>query len=328
MNKRERLERTIAGEETDRPPVTIWRYFPGDDQRSADFARALIAYQARYDWDVVVAMPTDSFCLRGYGLQDVWRGDQSGRRTINRRLIQGSLDWTELRALDPLRGELAKQSECLRLLGDAWDDDATPFVQVIHSPLGQAVRLAGIETFLDHMRRQPDRVRTGLNVLTESTLQFIDVLQRQTKVAGIFYMVDLASYDRLAEAEYRDFGLPYDRKILDTLPRAWWFNILQVNGRSPMLHLFTTMNVQALNWSDQEAHPTLDTAMTSLDFAGAWCGGLGEETHLHYGTPASIRDAGRQIFYATGRRRMILSTGRYVPVTTPTSNLHAVRELV
>jgi uroporphyrinogen-III decarboxylase len=32
MDKRERLQRTIAGEPVDRPPVALWRHWPVDDQ--------------------------------------------------------------------------------------------------------------------------------------------------------------------------------------------------------------------------------------------------------------------------------------------------------
>ena len=42
MEKRERLEKTIAGEQTDRVPVALWRHWPGDDQRAADPEKAQI----------------------------------------------------------------------------------------------------------------------------------------------------------------------------------------------------------------------------------------------------------------------------------------------
>ena len=40
MTKRERLEKTIHGEEADRVPVALWRHWPGDDQRAADLVEA------------------------------------------------------------------------------------------------------------------------------------------------------------------------------------------------------------------------------------------------------------------------------------------------
>ena len=40
MNKRERLEATVAGEPVDRVAVALWRHWPGDDQRAEDLARS------------------------------------------------------------------------------------------------------------------------------------------------------------------------------------------------------------------------------------------------------------------------------------------------
>jgi uroporphyrinogen decarboxylase len=45
MNKRERLEKTVAGEPTDRIPVALWRHFPGDDQHPAELARTVVDFQ-------------------------------------------------------------------------------------------------------------------------------------------------------------------------------------------------------------------------------------------------------------------------------------------
>ncbi len=47
MNKRERLEKTFAGEATDRVPVALWRHWPGDDQRAADLAQSCVSFPER-----------------------------------------------------------------------------------------------------------------------------------------------------------------------------------------------------------------------------------------------------------------------------------------
>src|SRR6185369_6682162 len=108
MNKQERLIKTLAGEPTDRVPVSLWRHFPGDDQRAADFARSVIEFQKTYDWDFVKVTPSSNATVMDYGLQDEWRGSIEGTREVTKRVIKKSLDWTELRSLDPARGELAK----------------------------------------------------------------------------------------------------------------------------------------------------------------------------------------------------------------------------
>lgn len=327
MNKRERLERSIAGETVDRPAVALWRHFPGDDQRPADLAQSLVDFQRHYDWDFLVAMPANTYTVTGYGLQDAWQGANLGQREVVKTVVQRSLHWTELRPIDPMRGDIAKQVEMLRLLGDAFAADV-PFLAVVYSPLTQARQLAGENNLLRSMRQQPDRLKTGLNTLTETTLRFVDALRRNTKVSGIFYSTDYACYEKLAEAEYKLFGLPYDQKILESLPKDWWFNLLQVNGQAPMLPLFARLPIQALNWSDQEARPKLERALNDLPFRGAFCGGLAEYQHLLLGTPSAIRDAARQALYDMGRKRLILTSGQSVPINAPLSNLRATRDVV
>jgi uroporphyrinogen decarboxylase len=74
MDKRERLDNTLLGRPVDRAPVALWRHFPGDDQRSADFARAVLSFQKTYDWDFVKVTPFSAYCVADYGVQTKWCG--------------------------------------------------------------------------------------------------------------------------------------------------------------------------------------------------------------------------------------------------------------
>lgn len=324
MNKRERLEKTFAGEPTDRAPAALWRHFPGDDQRAADLARSTVDFQKTYDWDFVKVTPASSYCIGDYGVQDQWEGSLEGTRTYTKRAVERSLDWTTLRTLDPMRGGLARQAECLRLVCDELGEE-TPVLATIFSPLAQAKNLAGGDVLIRHLRTQPERLHTGLSVLTESTLRFIDALRR-LPIAGIFYAVQHASYTKLSEDEYRAFGLLYDRKILDTLPSKWWFNMLHLHGELPMFKLVNEFRVQAVNWHDRDGEPNL--ANGKLMFSGGLCGGINRWEHLHQGTPTTVREAVRDAIQQVNNRRLIVSTGCVAMVTTPLSNLRAVREAV
>lgn len=325
MNKRERLTKTFAGEQTDRVPVALWRHWPGDDQRAADLANSTIAFQKTYDWDFVKITPATTFCVTDYGVQDEWQGDVEGTRTITKRAILRSLDWTDLRPLDPARGALGRQLECVRLVCEGLKPDEVPILQTVFSPLAQAKNLAGSEMLIRHMRLNPDRVQTALNAITESTLRFIESLKK-LPIAGIYYAIQLANYDSLSEEEYKLFGLPYDRKILEALPDKWWFNLLHLHGNTPMFRLCSGLKAQAINWHDQDGEP--DLAQGRLQFNGAVCGGLARQRHLHYGTPATIREQARLAMTQTNTRRFILSTGCTLMATTPLSNIRAVRDVV
>ncbi len=324
MDKRERLEKTIAGEAADRVPAALWRHWPGDDERAADLARSVVDFQRAFDWDFVKVTPASSYSVADYGVQDQWEGNLEGTRVYTRRVITRSLDWTELRPLDPLRGALGRHIEALNLIGSGLGE-AVPVIATVFNPLSQAKHMAGEETLIRHMRTRPERLHTGLNILTETTLRYIDALRR-TPIAGIFYAVQHASYDVLSEDEYRAFGLPYDRKLLDTLPEKWWLNMLHLHGGAPMFKALSELPVQCINWHDRDTEP--DLAQGKSLFGGAVCGGLSRWQHLHNGTPSSIREAARDAIHQTGGRRFILSTGCVIMTTTPQSNIRAVREIV
>ena len=331
MNKRERLEKTVAGEPTDRVPVALWRHFPGDDQRAGDLASSIIAWQRQYDWDFVKVTPASSFCLVDYGVQDRWVGSIEGTREYTRQVVNKSLDWTDLRPLDPTKGALARQIETLMLVkaglnnGTNGANDDPPILQTIFSPLAQAKHIADPATVIKHMRTAPDRLKTGLNAITDSTLRFIDSIRR-SKIAGVYYAIQLGGYGDMTPQEYAEFGRPYDLQILQALPNDWLFNMLHLHGDAPMFDMFLDYPVQSLNWHDRETEPNLATGKTK--FKGAVCGGLGHWDAVHNGTPSDVRTQARDAIQQTEGRRFILSTGCVTMITSPLSNLRAVRDAV
>jgi uroporphyrinogen decarboxylase len=323
MQKQERLTKTIAGEPTDRPPVALWRHFPGDDLRAADLARATIDFQRAYDWDMLVFQPADTYAVADYPLQERWEGTTDGSRHITRRAVQRSLEWTELRPLDPTRGALARHIESLRLVCEALPD--TPILLTIYTALDQAAMLAGWDTLITHIRTQQDRVRSGLNILTENMLRLLETI-RKFALAGVCLVASSASYNLLSEEEYRAFGLPYDRKIIDTIPQRCWLNLLRLGGDAPMFRLMSALPVHAVQWRDRETEPDLSLGKSLI--TGAVCAGLSAERDIYLGTPTTVRDAGRDALNRVNSRRLILSTGSPVYPATPLSNLRAVREAV
>jgi uroporphyrinogen decarboxylase len=323
LEKRDRLRRTLAGEPTDRVPVALWRRWPGDDLRSADFAQAVIDFQQRYDWDIVVLCPYSAYGVVDYGAFTTWEADLSGDRVVTKSPVTRSLAWTELRVLDPMRGELGKYLTTVQFVTEAVSD--APVVAAVYSPLAQARLLAG-DLAIRNMRTHPARLRTGLNTLTETTLLFLESLKR-TAIEGILYVVDSADYSLMTKEEYVNIGLPYDRKILDALPESWWLNTLQISGPAPMFEFLKTYPMPLICWDLHESKPDLDKAL-ALSEKKVLMTGLSPEAHLHRGTPQSIGSVARSQITLAGGRRLLLAAGGAVPVTSPVSNLRAVRSAV
>jgi uroporphyrinogen decarboxylase len=324
MQKRERLEQVLSGERADRAPVALWRHWPGDDQRAADFARYTVGFQRAYDWDFIKVTPFSAYMVADYGVQTAWQGMLSGDRTIIKRAVHRSLEWTELRTLEPMRGEFGKHLEALRLMADALGQDADlpPVITTLYSPLSQAAQVAGLDTLLRHMRTEPDRLHTGLNTLTESTLRLITELRR-LGLAGIYYVMDMANFDCISAEEYAIFGTPYDLKIWDTLPDKWWLNIAHLTGQAPMFDGAVQTQAPILHVDISQA----DLSKVRGVFDGVLCGGTTRE-QLHMDSPTIAKDSARRILMNMDYRRTILSAETTVYVSTPRANLRVLRELV
>lgn len=323
MTRRERLEATFAGQEVDRIAVALWRHFPGDDQRPADLALSTLQFQQQYDWDFIKVSPSSSFCLVDWGARDEWIGGDEGSREYTYHPIQKAEDWTRLAVLDPHQGFLSGQLRCLEQVHAAVGGEV-PFIQTIFAPLSQAKSLVGKKQLAVHLREHPQEVHAGLEAITQSTIRFIQA-SLPLGIAGIYFAVQLATYEILSEAEYREFGEPYDRRVLAAAGECW-FNLLHLHGLQVMYDLCSRYPVEAINWHSRETPPTLGEGLQR--FGGAVCGGLAQWDDLLRGDPdrvsREVADAVRQ----TGGRRLIVASGCVSPVNAPWNNLRAVRAAV
>jgi uroporphyrinogen decarboxylase len=281
-SKRERLEKAIAGEAVDRVPVALWRHWPGDDQRAADLARSTVEFQRRYDWDFVKISPSSSFCLTDYGVQDEWVGNIEGTRNYTRRAIERTLDWTNLRPLDPKRGALGRQLEAAKAITAELGADV-PAIQTIFSPLAQARNLVGGDGLIAHIRTAPERVHTGLNTITESTVRFIEELGRNGlwRASTTRYRWRTTVLDRGRIPGFRaavrpaDSGSPEQQVVVQSAAPA--------RRRSPHVR-----RLHGLSRAGHElARPRRQTRSGDgkSRFPGAVCGGLSHWSPTHTGTP-------------------------------------------
>lgn len=239
------------------------------------------------------------------------------------RVIRQPEDWEKLTPLDPGTGSLAAQLECLRLITREMGDD-TPVIQTIFSPLAQAKNLAGQDRLLVDLRRAPQALETGLQVIAESTRRFIEAA-RQMGIAGVFYAVQHAQYGLLSADEYEHFGRKFDLQVLEPASDLW-LNMLHLHGSEVMFERFLDYPVVVINWHDRETTPDLSEARQM--FQGALCGGLRRWETMVLGDPTSVEKEAKQALLVTEGRRFILGTGCVLPIVTPRGNILAARESV
>ncbi len=322
MNKRERLTAAIQGGAPDRVPVAMWRHFPGDDYRPQDLAGSIVGFQRRYDFDFVKVTPASSFSVADWGVRDEWRGNEEGTRVYTHYPVQSPEDWKRLPALNPRSGALGAQLKCLDLI-HADLGEQVPFIQTIFAPLGQAKHLAGDRAFV-HMRQDPAAFKAGLEIITRSTIDFIEECKK-AGIAGLFYAIQHASLALMSPSEYAEFGKAYDLRVLEAA-RGTWLNVLHLHGDDVMFDLVKDYPVQVWNWHDRDTPPTLRDALPQVK--AAVCGGVSRESTMLLGTPDDVRREVADAIAQTGGRRFIVGTGCVTLVTTPESNLRAARAAV
>ncbi|MBN1535133.1 MAG: hypothetical protein JW908_00270 [Anaerolineales bacterium] len=323
LNHRERLEVCLNGDAPDRVPVALWRHFPVDDQSAEGLAALVIAFQQMYDFDFVKVTSSSSFWVKDWGVEDAWRGSVEGTTEITRFPIQHPEDWEKLIVLDPKKGEYAAHIKSLKLMTKVLGAD-TPIIQTVFSPLLQARNLVSREKLLAHMRRYPDAFKRGIQTITESTCRFVEAAM-QTGIAGIFYGVQHADYHYLSKTEYLEYGMPFDRLVMQPAVDAW-FNMVHLHGEDIMFDLFTDFPMHAVNWHDRDTYPSLAEAKQL--FKGVVCGGLQRQKTMLLGTPETITQEAKDAIKTTDGKRFILGTGCVLPITTPHGNIMAARASV
>jgi uroporphyrinogen decarboxylase len=323
MDHKQRIQNCLSGLPVDRPPVSLWRHFPVEDQEVNLLAKAIINFQNAYDFDFVKITPASSFCIKDWGVKDTWKGNPEGTREITEYPIKFPEDWAKIKPLAVKNNGLSAQWECAKLIRNNLPP-STPVIQTIFNPLSQAKNLVGKSNLLIHLRLYPEQVKIALQVITETTINFIESLA-SLGIDGMFYAVQHAQAGLLSRSEFEEFSKTYDLEILDHF-KKYWLNVLHIHGDNIYFDQVMNYPCQVINWHDQETPPDLSSAQTI--FNGAVCGGLRQWDTLVNGNPGIVREEANKAINATKGQKFILGTGCVLPITAPHSNILAARQAV
>jgi uroporphyrinogen decarboxylase len=323
MTHLERIFTALDGKYPDQVPLALWRHFPVVDQTADGLARATLGFQKQWGFDLVKVTPVAGFMAEAWGAQLVPKNNEEGTRDYLSRVIKSEKDWLSLKQLDVTQGVLGRELRALHLIRQGIQTD-TPLVQTVFSPLGTARNLAG-DRYLEDLRSSPKTLHAALDIITRVTIAFARQ-NLEIGADGVFFAVQLASHEILTEAEYREFGVAYDRRVLDALKDHAQLTMLHIHGMKIMFDLLRDYPVQIVNWHDRRTAPSLAEAQKR--FKGIVAGGLNEWEVLQRGTPEEVRAQVKDAFDQTKGLRMVIAPGCVVPIDTPEENIRAVTRAV
>ncbi|HVU13295.1 MAG TPA: uroporphyrinogen decarboxylase family protein [Phototrophicaceae bacterium] len=335
LSKRERVEAALKGEAVDRVPVSAWRHFLASEGSPETLAQVTLQHYRDYDWDWVKINPRATYYAEAWGN----RYDFSDYDSVIPRLIDGPIhsvaDLGKIQPINPTGGVFAEQLELVKRVKAGLGD--TPFLQTVFSPITVLSFLAAhpkthsISAFAEAqyggvrqlLHDDPAGAHAALGIIA-------DVLGKYAAAAvdsgasGIFFaIVKLAREGVLTEAEFTEFGKPYDLQVLKAVQGAP-FNLLHICGPYAYFSAVTDYPVDALNWATVGQHnPTVGEAKFRTD--KALMGGVDEVGTLQTGTPDQVIAEALEAIRETNGRHFLLTPGCGTFEDVPSENLHALR---
>lgn len=322
MTKRQRIEATLAGQEVDRVPVTAWQHFPLEDTTEEGQVRAFLAFQHSYDWDLMKMMFRSTFMLDDWGCTFGDYQRPLGYWLPDRFAVNGPADWKKLQVLDPRRGVLGEMLRVVKAVTAQAEDLfclATAFC-----PFMVARQLSG-ERIRQDMAENPRELHAGLEVIAETVSAFVNACL-QAGASGIFFATQSATTDYMSLQQYREFGHPYNLRVLGSFADRCRFTMLHICGQNLMFDEFLDYPVHAYNWDDQVTAPSLPQARAKTD--KCLIGGINKMGVLRSGSPQEVGEEAQRAIQAAGRSKFILAPGCGIPMDAPQVNLQAMRRAV
>lgn len=326
MTKWERVRAALGRREVDRPPISLWRHFFLEESSPQGLARAMLDFQAKFDWDFMKVNPRASYHAEDWGLRVEFSGDPLVGPRVVGYPIKERRDWDRVRPLDPRQGVLGEHLEALgRIAGQL--QGQVPFLMTVFTPLSIASRLAGSpEEMLKYLREEKAAVHPALEAITATFARFAGLCLSRG-ASGIFLATtEWATYQRLTDQEYLEFGRPYDLRVLEAAAGAE-FNLLHVCREDNMLRALADYPVPAFNWD--AADPSNPTLAQGQGMTGkAVVGGLDHRATLPQGSPQEVKAQLQRAREQTGGLGWMAGAGCTFSPSTPEANLRAAREAI
>ncbi len=281
MTHKERVDRVLAGGETDRPPFTFWHHFHLEDQPPERFAEATVQFHRKFRTDLIKVM-SDFPYPKGP---------------------------SRLRGLKVEENPFPAQVRALEIIRDAAGPDAY-FVETIFNPYNQAQKMTSKSEVRRLRTEEPQALLDALEVIAKSEANHARRAVA-TGASGIFLAID--NHPQLTPDEYAKFSEPFDRMVLDTVRDAP-LNVVHLHGERIYIdRYYQGWPAAVLNYS---VHTTgIPLADVRRRFPGVLMGGV-DEIEFRKLTEEQMRSQSQAAAQSAGRK-YILAPGCSVPDETP-----------
>ena len=328
MTGRERILAAFAGKPADRlplMPITMmlsadrlgvrYRQYASDFKTLAE-AQARIAEEFHFDHVSAISDPARESSDLGAGV--AWFDDQPPAILESRALLAEKTSLAGLRIPDPSAGprmsdrvrgvELLRRNVGREKLVEGW----------VEGPCALAADLRGLNTLMLDFYDDPGFVRGLFDFVGETGLRF--GLAQLNAGADLIGVGDAAA-SLIGPKFYRDFVLPYEKRLIQGLQAAGGLVRLHICGSTRKL--FKDMASLGAELVDLDWMAPISEAREQMGERQTLAGNIDPVRVLRDGTPDSIAAALAEC-HRQARIRYIVCAGCEVPRGTPEANLRAM----
>jgi uroporphyrinogen decarboxylase len=197
--------------------------------------------------------------------------------------------------------------------------DRVPILAYIPAPFTTGMMLSDPNKFLIQTIKEPDHVRA---VMEKSLAAAIELCYHAIDAGGLPIIVDpLASSSVISPTAYRQYALPYERKLIDFLHRYDVDVILHICGdTTPILDLLKETHADLISIDRVDLTDTIEKLSSTVRVIGNY-----DTSLLAFSSPEAIASGVKDMVKLSmnAPKGYIAATGCEVPIHAPFENVMA-----
>ena len=307
LSHEERICRAIELKEVDRLPFSTWTHCHNIDRFPRKLAEFTLQFQKDLDIDFIKFNPYGRLSTVDWGADFRQSASNFEAPQMTHPIINTLKDWDRIVPRSGDEGEYAVVLEAERLVIKELPKDV-PFVITVFSPLTIASWMATEPTIIEHLRTDPDRVERGLEIIMNTTIEFIEAAVCNG-ASGVFMSSKMSHIGALSREEHKKFVMKYDIEIFNRVKNKTWLNIEHIHGaKTWWKDIVKNYPVPIFNWHDRDDGPGMAEARKVTPEKCFW-GGLSHLKSIHEGTEEELKFQVEDTWRHNGGRGVILGPG-------------------
>jgi uroporphyrinogen decarboxylase len=333
MTGKERVQAALEGRWTDRRPVMLHNFLMaareegismkefGKDPHAA--ASAFIHAAEKYNTDGLLIDVSTATLAGSLGVAVDYPEDEPAR--THGGLIS-SLD--EVQDLGPVN--ISKDAgiqhwlEITRIVKDYFGEEKYIRGNCDQAPFSLASMVRGSQDLMTDLLMDPEKVHRLLEYTTEAGIQFIRLMS-ETGAHMVSNGDSVAGPEMIQPEFYREFALPYEKKLVDEAHRLGLTYALHICGDTEVI--LEDMVGSGADALELDYLTDIRKIYEQCHASTLFIGNLDPSGVLNFGSPGLVKQRTLELLdIYKGSPRLMINAGCAIPPDTPSENIRAMIE--